>query len=64
MSVYECCYLLDNLHQVLEGTSARPVDDDSRRQVAQDVRTHRLNGIQVTGNQTMRFNWLKVMSFN
>lgn len=42
--------LLDDLDQILERTPARSVDDNCRRQVAQDVRTHGLYGVQVTVN--------------
>lgn len=39
--------LLDDLHQVLQSVAATAVDDDGDRQVAQDVRTGRLDDVQV-----------------
>lgn len=44
-------FLLDDLYQILQGTSPRSVDDDCGCEVSQNVRAHRLNGVQVAENE-------------
>lgn len=39
--------LLDDLDQILERVATPRIDDDGRRQVTQNMRTHRLNGVQI-----------------
>jgi len=53
-----CYYLLYDLDKVFEQLvvvrlPSPPVGDDSRRQVAQNVRTHRLDCIQVPAHKTV-----------
>jgi len=47
-------YLLNDLHQILQHLPTLAdilVCDDRRGQVTQDVRAHRLNGVEVSGTR-------------